>query len=119
MTARVIDGAAIAAGLREKVAAAAQRLRENHGIVPGLAVVLVGDNPASSSYVRSKAVQTEAAGMRSSIDRLPATPSATALLDRIAALNADPAVHGILVQLPLPPQIDAHAVLAAIDPAKD
>src|SRR5262249_32072668 len=119
MTARSIDGAAIAARLREKVAAAARRLRENHGIVPGLAVVLIGDNPASSSYVRSKAAQTEAAGMRSSIDRLPAPTSAAALLARIGALNADPAVHGILVQLPLPPQIDAHAVLAAIDPGKD
>ena len=119
MTARVIDGTAIAAALREKVAAAARRLRETSGIVPGLAVVLTGDSPASAVYVRNKAAQTEAAGMRSFIHRLPATASAADLLDCVAALNADPAVHGMLVQLPLPPQIDAHAVLAAIDPAKD
>jgi methylenetetrahydrofolate dehydrogenase (NADP+) / methenyltetrahydrofolate cyclohydrolase len=119
MTARIIDGAAIAAGLREKVAAAARRLAQDHGIVPGLAVVLTGDNPASAVYVRNKATQTEAAGMRSVVHRLPATASADNLLDRIAALNADAAVHGILVQLPLPPQIDVHTVLAAIDPGKD
>jgi methylenetetrahydrofolate dehydrogenase (NADP+) / methenyltetrahydrofolate cyclohydrolase len=119
MTARIIDGAAIAAGLREKVAAAARRLARDHGIVPGLAVVLIGDNPASAVYVRNKAAQTEAGGMRSFVHRLPATASARDLLDRIAALNADAAVHGILVQLPLPPQIDPHVVLAAIDPGKD
>src|ERR1700756_1034611 len=119
MTARVIDGATIAAGLREKVAVAARRLAQDHGIVPGLAVVLTGDNPASAVYVRNKATQTETAGMRSFVHRLPATASAGDLLDRIASLNADAAVHGILVQLPLPPQIDVHAVLAAIDPGKD
>src|ERR1051326_1686952 len=119
MTARVIDGAAIAAGLRERVAAAARRLARDHGLVPGLAVVLTGHNPASAVYVRNKAAQTEAAGMRSFVHRLPATASAADLLDRVAALNADAAVHGILVQLPLPPQIDPHAVLAAIDPGKD
>jgi len=119
MTARVIDGAAIAAGLRAKVAAAAQRLARDHGIVPGLAVVLTGDNPASAVYIRNKAAQSEAAGMRSFIHRLPATASAADLLDRIAALNSDAAVHGILVQLPLPPQIDPHEVLAAIDAGKD
>ena len=119
MSARIIDGTAIAAGLREKVAAAGRRLAQDHGIIPGLAVVLTGDNPASAVYVRNKAAQTEAAGMRSFIHRLPATARAADLLERIAALNADAAVHGILVQLPLPPQIDAHAVLAAIDPGKD
>jgi len=119
MTARVIDGGAIAVALREKVAAAARRLNADHGVVPGLAVVLTGDNPASELYVRNKAALTEAGGMRSSIHRLPASTSAADLLDRIAALNADGAVDGILVQLPLPPQIDPHAVLAAIDPAKD
>jgi methylenetetrahydrofolate dehydrogenase (NADP+)/methenyltetrahydrofolate cyclohydrolase len=119
MSARIIDGAAVAAGLREKVAGAARRLALEHGLVPGLAVVLTGDNPASAVYVRNKAAQTEAAGMRSFVHRLPAMASAADLLDRIAALNADAAVHGILVQLPLPPQIDAHAVLAAIDPGKD
>ena len=119
MTARVIDGAAIAAGLRAKVAAAARRLAQDHGLVPGLAVVLTGDNPASAVYVRNKAAHTEAAGMRSFVHRLPTTASAADLLDRIAALNADASVHGILVQLPLPPQIDVHAVLAAVDPGKD
>jgi methylenetetrahydrofolate dehydrogenase (NADP+)/methenyltetrahydrofolate cyclohydrolase len=119
MTARVIDGAAIAAGLREKVAAAARRLARDHGLVPGLAVVLTGDNPASAVYVRNKATQTQATGMRSFIHRLPATASVADLLDRIAALNADAAVQGILVQLPLPPQIDIHVVLSAIDPGKD
>jgi methylenetetrahydrofolate dehydrogenase (NADP+) / methenyltetrahydrofolate cyclohydrolase len=119
MTARVIDGTAIAARLREKVAAAARRLAKDHGLVPGLTVVLTGDNPASAVYVRNKATQTEAAGMCSSIRRLPASASAADLLGCIAALNADATVHGILVQLPLPSQIDAHAVLAAIDPGKD
>jgi methylenetetrahydrofolate dehydrogenase (NADP+) / methenyltetrahydrofolate cyclohydrolase len=119
MTARVIDGTAIAAALREKVAAAAARLAREHGLVPGLAVVLTGDNPASAVYVRNKSAQTQAAGLRSFIHRLPATASAADLLGLIAALNADPGVHGILVQLPLPPQIDAHAVLAAVDPGKD
>src|ERR1043166_9251535 len=119
MTARVIDGAAIAAGLRAKGAAAAQRLARGHGLVPGRAVVLTGDNPASAVHVRNKAAQTEAAGMRSFIHRLPATASAADLLGRVARLNADAAVHGILVQLPLPPQIDPRVVLAAIDPDKD
>jgi methylenetetrahydrofolate dehydrogenase (NADP+)/methenyltetrahydrofolate cyclohydrolase len=119
MTARVIDGATIAAGLREKVAVAARRLGREHGISPQLAVVLTGDNPASAVYVRNKAAQTEAAGMRSFVRRLPETASAGDLLDCVAELNADAAVHGILVQLPLPPQIDHHVVLAAIDPGKD
>jgi methylenetetrahydrofolate dehydrogenase (NADP+)/methenyltetrahydrofolate cyclohydrolase len=119
MTARVIDGTAIAAALREKLAAAARRLAQDHGLVPGLAVVLTGDNPASAVYVRNKSAQTQAAGMRSFIHRLPATASAADLLGLIAALNADPGVHGILVQLPLPPQIDPRAVLAAVDPGKD
>jgi methylenetetrahydrofolate dehydrogenase (NADP+) / methenyltetrahydrofolate cyclohydrolase len=118
MTARIIDGKAIAAALRDKVAGAALRLAER-GLVPGLAVVLTGDNPASAVYVRNKAAQTEAAGMRSFVHRLPATASAADLLGLVAALNADPGVHGILVQLPLPPQIDPHAVLATIDPGKD
>jgi methylenetetrahydrofolate dehydrogenase (NADP+)/methenyltetrahydrofolate cyclohydrolase len=119
MTARIIDGKAIAAALCEKVAGEARRLAERHGLVPGLAVVLTGDNRVSAVYVRNKAAQCAAAGMRSSTHRLPGTATPADLLARIAALNADPAVHGILVQLPLPPHIDAHAVLAAIDPAKD
>jgi methylenetetrahydrofolate dehydrogenase (NADP+)/methenyltetrahydrofolate cyclohydrolase len=119
MTARVIDGTTIAAALREKVAAAARRLAQDHRLVPGLAVVLTGDNPASAVYVRNKSAHTQAAGMRSFVHRLPATASAADLLGLIAALNADPGVHGILVQLPLPPQIDPHVVLAAVDPGKD
>jgi methylenetetrahydrofolate dehydrogenase (NADP+)/methenyltetrahydrofolate cyclohydrolase len=119
MTARVIDGTAIAAALRERVAGAVRQLVAAHGLTPGLAVVLTGENPASAVYVRNKATHTEAAGMRSFIHRLPATASAADLLALIATLNADAAVHGILVQLPLPPQIDSHAVLAAVDPAKD
>ncbi len=119
MTARIIDGKAIAAGLREKVAGHARRLTERHGIVPGLAVVLVGDHPASAVYVRSKAAQTEAAGMRSFRHQMPADATQAELLALIARLNGDPAVHGILVQLPLPPHIDPHAVIAALDPMKD
>jgi methylenetetrahydrofolate dehydrogenase (NADP+) / methenyltetrahydrofolate cyclohydrolase len=119
MTARIIDGKAIAAALCAKVAGAVRRLADDRGLVPGLAVVLTGDNPASAVYVRNKAAQCATAGMRSFTHRLPATATAADLLARIAALNADPAVHGILVQLPLPAHIDAHAVLAAIDPAKD
>jgi methylenetetrahydrofolate dehydrogenase (NADP+)/methenyltetrahydrofolate cyclohydrolase len=119
MSARIIDGKAIAAALRDKVTAAVRRLTDRHGVVPGLAVVLVGDNPASAVYVRSKAAQTEAAGMRSFRHPLPADTSEADLLALVARLNADPTVHGILVQLPLPAQIDPHAVIAAIDPAKD
>jgi methylenetetrahydrofolate dehydrogenase (NADP+)/methenyltetrahydrofolate cyclohydrolase len=118
VTARIIDGTAIAAALRAKVAVATRRLAEQ-GLVPGLAVVLTGDNPASAVYVRNKAAHTETAGMRSFVHRLAASASAADLIGLIAALNADPGVHGILVQLPLPPQIDAHAVLAAVDPGKD
>jgi len=119
MTARIIDGRAIAAALREKVAAQVRQLTQQHGIVPGLAVVLVGDDPASSIYVGNKAAQTEAAGMRSLRHRLPAETTQAELLALVAKLNIDPAVHGILVQLPLPPQVNPHAVIAAIDPAKD
>ena len=119
MTARIIDGKTIAAQLRAKVAAEVQTLVETHGLQPGLAVVLVGDNPASSTYVRSKSKQTVEAGMRSFSHRLPATVTEDELLSVIGLLNADPLVHGILVQLPLPPQVDSHKVIAAIDPAKD
>ena len=119
MTARIIDGKAIAAELRARVAAEVQRLRAGHALEPGLAVVLVGENPASAVYVRSKAKQTEGAGMRSFDHRLPETISQSDLLALVAQLNADPAVHGILVQLPLPQQIDSQKVLNAVDPAKD
>jgi methylenetetrahydrofolate dehydrogenase (NADP+)/methenyltetrahydrofolate cyclohydrolase len=119
MTARIIDGKAIAAELHARVATEVQRLKNEHGIEPGLAVVLVGENPASAVYVRSKAKQTVEAGMRSFDHRLPDTVSQTDLLALVGKLNADPAVHGILVQLPLPQQIDSQKVLNAVDPAKD
>ena len=119
MSATIIDGKAIAAGLRGRVAEAVARLKAAHNIVPGLAVVLVGKNPASEVYVRNKAKAVTEAGMNP-IDRyLPDSISEAELLALIDALNADPTVHGILVQLPLPPQIDPQKVIAAIDPAKD
>jgi methylenetetrahydrofolate dehydrogenase (NADP+)/methenyltetrahydrofolate cyclohydrolase len=119
MTARIIDGKAIAADLRDRVAASAARLARERGLVPGLAVVLVGSNPASESYVGNKVRMTAGSGMRSFDHRLPEATSEAELLALIARLDADPAVHGILVQLPLPPHIDTHKVIAAIDPAKD
>jgi methylenetetrahydrofolate dehydrogenase (NADP+)/methenyltetrahydrofolate cyclohydrolase len=119
MTARIIDGKTIAADLRAKVAGEVRRLAAQHGITPGLAVVLAGNNPASESYVGSKAKVTVETGMRSFDHRLPETIGQDELLALVKRLNADPAVHGILVQLPLPPQIDAQAVLNTIDPAKD
>jgi methylenetetrahydrofolate dehydrogenase (NADP+)/methenyltetrahydrofolate cyclohydrolase len=119
MTARIIDGKAIAAALRGKIAVATAALAQAHGLVPGLAVVLVGHDPASEVYVRGKAKQTVEAGMHSVEHYLPDTTSEAELLDLIAALNVDPAVHGVLVQLPVPPQINAHKVLEAIDPKKD
>jgi methylenetetrahydrofolate dehydrogenase (NADP+) / methenyltetrahydrofolate cyclohydrolase len=118
MSARIIDGKAIAADLRARVKDEVERLGRS-GLVPGIAVVLVGSNPASEVYVRNKAGQVVAAGMRSFDHRLPESASEAALLDLVARLNADPAVHGILVQLPLPPQIDARKVIDAIDPTKD
>src|SRR5262249_38248693 len=119
MSARIIDGKAIASDLRGKVAAAVERLAKQHGLRPGLAVVLTGDDAASAVYVRNKAMQTSACGMASFEHRLPATATQAALLALVARLNADPAVHGILIQLPLPRHIDPQAVIAAIDPAKD
>jgi methylenetetrahydrofolate dehydrogenase (NADP+)/methenyltetrahydrofolate cyclohydrolase len=119
MKARIIDGKEIAADLRGKVADAVARLARDRGLVPGLAVVLVGNNPASESYVGSKMKMTVGSGMRSFDHRLPESTSETDLLALVARLNADPAVHGILVQLPLPKQIDPQKVIAAIDPAKD
>jgi methylenetetrahydrofolate dehydrogenase (NADP+) / methenyltetrahydrofolate cyclohydrolase len=119
MTARIIDGKALADRLFAAVTEAVQRLAREHGIEPALAVVLVGNNPASEIYVRSKATKTLAAGMRSVMHRLPASVSESGLLDLVRQLNDDQTVHGILVQLPLPPQIDARKVIATIDPAKD
>ena len=117
--ATIIDGKAFAAGLVDRVAAAAARLEASHGVKPGLAVVIVGEDPASQIYVRNKGETTTRAGMRSDTHRLPDTTTQTELLDLIASLNADAGIHGILVQLPLPGHIDSSAVLDAIDPDKD
>ncbi|PZR87294.1 MAG: bifunctional methylenetetrahydrofolate dehydrogenase/methenyltetrahydrofolate cyclohydrolase FolD [Stutzerimonas stutzeri] len=114
----IIDGKAAAAALREAIAHDVARLLE-HGVQPGLAVVLVGEDPASQVYVRAKARQTVEAGMASFEYRLPTQIDEAALLGLIATLNADDAVDGILVQLPLPSHIDADRVLRSIDPAKD
>jgi len=119
MTATIIDGKVIAAVLRAKIAAAASRLATGHGVVPGLAVVLVGDDPASAIYVRNKTTPIREAGMRAFRHDLSTSTTTGELLGLVARLNADPAVHGILVQLPLPQQIDPRSVIAAIDPAKD
>ncbi len=119
MSAKIIDGKGIAADWRGKVADAVHRLTRDRGIIPGLAVVLVGNNPASESYVASKMKMTVGSGMRSFDHRLPKETSEAELLALIARLNADPTVHGILVQLPLPSQIDPHKIIAAVDPAKD
>ena len=116
---RLIDGKASAAALRARVAAAAAELKARHAIVPGLAAVLVGDDPASEVYVRSKGKATREAGLASIEHRLPATTGAGGAVGLVATLNADPAIDGILVQLPLPPQIEAQRVIEAIDPAKD
>jgi methylenetetrahydrofolate dehydrogenase (NADP+)/methenyltetrahydrofolate cyclohydrolase len=116
---QLIDGKAQAAALRARVAAAADALKARHGIVPGLAAVLVGDDPASHIYVRSKGKAATETGIASFEHRLPATASEAELLALLARLNADPAVDGILVQLPLPRQIAAQRVIAALDPAKD
>ena len=119
MTARIIDGKAIAADLRAVVGARTRQITTAHGLVPGLAVVLVGDNPASKAYVGAKSRAVVEAGMRPFDHHLPADVSADTLLALVQRLNADPAVHGILVQMPLPPQIDAARVIAAVDPEKD
>ncbi len=117
--AAIIDGAGFAAGLRGRVAEGVAAFRERVGRAPGLAVVLVGDDPASQVYVRSKGKATIEAGMLSFEHKLPADTSQDGLLALVQQLNADPAVDGILVQLPLPRQIDEQAVIEAIDPAKD
>src|SRR5262245_31819356 len=119
MTAKVIDGKEIAAQTRAKVAAEVARIVKAHNVVPGLAVVLVGNNPASEVYVGSKKKMTVEAGMKSFDYPLPESTSEADLLALIDRLNNDPAVNGILVQLPLPPQIDAQKVINAIDPGKD
>ncbi|NPU14105.1 bifunctional methylenetetrahydrofolate dehydrogenase/methenyltetrahydrofolate cyclohydrolase FolD [Bradyrhizobium sp. 83002] len=119
MAARIIDGKLIAADLRAQVAQEVARVKRDHGLTPGLAVVLVGNDPASEVYVRSKHTQTQAAGMASFEHRLPADVSQAELLALISKLNQDPSVHGILVQLPLPKGLETEVVINAIDPAKD
>ena len=118
MTAHIIDGIALSKQLRADVAKRAGALRAR-GVVPGLAVVLVGENPASQVYVRNKVKACEDSGLHSVLERYPATLGEAELLARVDALNRDPAIHGILVQLPLPAHIDAHKVIEAISPAKD
>ena len=114
-----IDGKEFAAQLRQKIALATAALKTNHQLTPGLAVILVGEDPASAVYVRSKRKACEEAGIASFETLLPASATQVDLLSEIERLNADPAVHGILVQLPLPEHIDAQSVINAIDPAKD
>jgi methylenetetrahydrofolate dehydrogenase (NADP+) / methenyltetrahydrofolate cyclohydrolase len=119
MVAKVIDGKAFAASVRAQVAAHVARLREEQGLQPGLAVVLVGEDPASQVYVRNKGTQTLEVGMASFEHKLAAETSEADLLALIHRLNADPTVHGILVQLPLPKHLNAELVINTIDPAKD
>ncbi len=117
--AKILDGRAVAEEVRAQVAAGVAALRAEHGVTPGLAVVLVGDNPASALYVRNKDRACREAGMASATHRLAADTPEAALLDLLARLNADPAVHGILVQLPLPPHMREARILDAIAPEKD
>lgn len=118
MTAQLIDGNALSRQLRADIAARVQALKAR-GITPGLAVILVGDNPASQVYVRNKVKACEDTGMHSVLETWPAGMSEPELLARVDALNNDPTIHGILVQLPLPAHIDAQKVIEAISPAKD
>ena len=119
MTATVIDGKAFAVTVREKVGAHVTRLKEEHGITPGLAVVLVGEDPASEVYVRNKGKQTLEVGMNSYEHKLDADVSKEELYALIAKLNADPAVHGILCQFPVPAHLSEQDIVAQIDPSKD
>ena len=119
MTAAIIDGKAFAAKVRGEVAAHVARLKEEHGLQPGLAVVLVGEDPASQVYVSSKGKSTVEVGMKSVEHKLPADTSEADLLALIARLNADSSIHGILVQLPLPGHLNSELVINSIDPAKD
>ena len=114
-----LDGKATARQIRSEVAAGCAELRESHDVVPGLTVVLIGEDPASQIYVRNKEKSARKAGMLSTIERLPADADESRVLETVARLNADPAVHGILVQLPLPDQVSEQRVIESIDPAKD
>jgi methylenetetrahydrofolate dehydrogenase (NADP+)/methenyltetrahydrofolate cyclohydrolase len=119
MSARIIDGKAIAAKIRAEQKQRILLLQQRHGVRPGLAVILVGTDPASQVYVRNKVTACKDVGIRSELVEMPATATQDQLLSRIDALNTDPTIHGILVQLPLPPQIDVHSVLERIDFHKD
>jgi methylenetetrahydrofolate dehydrogenase (NADP+)/methenyltetrahydrofolate cyclohydrolase len=119
MPAAVLDGKQLAQTMQSETAAAVQAFVRTHGVRPGLAAVLVGNDPASQIYVRNKRKACEKAGMESWLHPLPSTVTQTELLDLIAHLNADIAVHGILVQLPLPKQIDEETIIRAVDPVKD
>jgi methylenetetrahydrofolate dehydrogenase (NADP+)/methenyltetrahydrofolate cyclohydrolase len=118
-SAKIIDGKAFSAKLRARIGEGVAAIKSEHGITPGLAVVLIGEDPASSVYVRNKAKQTAEAGMASFEHRLSEDTGQAELLELVQRLNDDPRAHGILVQLPLPSQIDDHAVINAINPAKD
>jgi len=119
VAAHILDGKTLAARIKCDVAAGVARLKAESQIVPGLTVVLVGDDPASQVYVRNKQASCKAAGMNGNILRLPADTTQATLLDTINRLNDDPTVHGILVQLPLPPQIDERTIVERVDPLKD
>jgi methylenetetrahydrofolate dehydrogenase (NADP+)/methenyltetrahydrofolate cyclohydrolase len=119
MSARIIDGKAIAAKIKEEQKQRILRLQQQHGVRPGLAVILVGSDPASQVYVRNKVTACKLVGIHSELVEMPATATQDQLLSRIDALNTDPTIHGILVQLPLPPHIDVHSVLERIDFHKD
>ncbi|OEO28622.1 bifunctional methylenetetrahydrofolate dehydrogenase/methenyltetrahydrofolate cyclohydrolase [Devosia insulae DS-56] len=119
MTAKIIDGKTYAEGLRTRIAGHVERLKREHGVTPGLAVVIVGHDPGSEIYVSQKARQTVEVGMHSEKYELPEDASEAEVLALVQNLNADPAIHGILVQLPLPRQIDPNKVIATISPDKD
>lgn len=119
MSGTILDGKALAAQLRDEIRQAAAKFTEQTGVTPCLAALLVGDDPASAVYVRSKRKACGESGMTSRLESLPADTTTADLLQRVDRLNADPEVHGILVQLPLPPQVDSAAVLRRVDPRKD
>ena len=119
MSAQIIDGHVLSERLKTRVAAEVAELKQAHGLTPGLAVVLVGEDPASQIYVRSKAEESRKAGLHSVVHRLPAETAEGDVVGLVRQLNADPAIHGVLVQLPLPKHISEQNVLAALDPAKD
>lgn len=119
MAARILDGRAVAQAVRDEVSEGVRAFRARHGVAPGLTVILAGDDPAIATYVRNKERAAARTGIRSRVIRLPATAGQAEILETVARLNDDPAVHGVLVQSPLPPGVDAEAVFAAVRPDKD